>query len=139
MKNNGNGIVIAILSNFQPKGQLSEIEIYTRLLKKLSPDLDVHTFRETNDTLGQVEKSLELANQMDAQLAFVSTWMHYPRVRYLARRSKAKHYGAFGIPQPAFALIDPFCLIIQPLIDQLGLSKFFQKIIVSRREKGKIL
>lgn len=139
LKSRGNEVVIVVLSNFQPKGQLSELEIYTQTLRKLDPELDVRAYRETNDTLGQVEKSFELKEEMGAQLIFTITWMHYLRVIYLAHGRPAKYFGAFGLPHPAFIIIDPVCLLFQPLTDALGLKNFFQRLIVRQREKGKIL
>jgi len=136
LKSKGNQVVIAILSNFQPKGRLSEIEIYENAFRRLAPDLNVLTFRETNDTVGQVERSFELKSEMKANLIFITTWMHYLRVIYLARTRKVQHYGSFGIPSPIFAFIDPLALILQPLIMLFGLGNFFQRVTVRRREKG---
>ncbi len=139
LKEKGCDVSIIILSNFQPKGKLSEIEIYTQALKKLAPELTINSYRETNSTLEQVERSFDLAKEMRAELIFISTWMQYPRVLYFTHGRKALHYGAFGIPQPIFAIGDPLSLIIEPIISMLGLTKFQQKIIVRQREKGKIL
>ena len=139
LQKDGKRVFIAILSNFHPQGQLSEIEIYTKILAGLAPELEVRSYQETNDTAGQVERSFELAEELNAHLIFISTWMHYPRVRYLAQRRSADHYGAFGIPQPAFAFIDPFCLFFQPIGDLLGVSNYFRNFVIHQREKGKIL
>lgn len=139
LEEKGGEAVIAILSDFQPKGKPSEIEIYTRAFHSLAPNLKVLSYRETNDTLGQVERSFELQKELGAKLVFVSAWMQYPRVRYLAHGRQALHFGAFGIPQPAFALIDPICIVLQPVVQALGLGAFFQKLIVRRREKGRVL
>lgn len=145
LKNRNHEAIIIELSNYRPKGVWSEIATYSHAFKHLAPELEIQSYRETNDTLGQVQKSLELAEAMDAELLFISTWMQYPRVVYLAdskkinRGRKAKHYGVFGIPQPVFALIDPICIIFQPLVDILGLSPLFQRLTVHEREKGRIL
>jgi hypothetical protein len=136
LRGEGGETVIAILSNFQPKGKPSEIEIYTSTLRRLAPEFDVRTFKETNDTLGQIERGFELGREMAAEVIFLSAWMQYPRVRYLGRGKKARHYGIFGIPSPIFAFVDPLAMILQPLIMLLGLGAFFQRITVRRREKG---
>ncbi len=141
LKSKGHEIEIALISNFHPKGELSEIEMYAKAFDELSPEVNrnIVSYQETNETLGQVERSFELAKEMNAELIFISAWMQYPRVLYLACGRNALHYGLFGIPQPAFAFIDPFCIVFQPIVDMVGLSSFFQKIIVRQREKGKIL
>lgn len=132
-------VTILLISSFQAKGKASELEIYSETFRVLAPELKVLSYRETTETIEQVEKSFKLAKEIGAQPVFISTWMHYPRVRYLARFGKALHYGVFGIPQPAFALIDPLWMILQPLVDLLRLRSFFQKFIMHQREKGKIL
>ncbi len=139
LKSKGAEVSIIILSNFKPKGKPSEIEIYAETFHNLAPELNVQSYKETNDTLGQVERSFELKKEIDAELIFISAWMQYPRVLYLAHGRNARHHGVFGIPQPTFALIDPVCIVLQPIADMLGLSNFFQKIIVHQREKGRIL
>jgi hypothetical protein len=48
LKGKGNDVVIAVLSNFQPKGKLSEIEIYTEMLYRFAPELSVLSYKETN-------------------------------------------------------------------------------------------
>src|SRR3989344_2460475 len=84
LKTQDNKVEIVILSNFQLKGKLSEIEVYTKAFHILAPELEVRSYKETNDTLGQVEKSFELRDEMDAKLVFITAWMQYPRVLYLA-------------------------------------------------------
>jgi hypothetical protein len=93
LKYQGHEVTIAILSHFKEKGQPSEIEIYTRAFKQLAPELHVCAYRQTYDTLGQVEKSFKLSAEMGANLVFISAWEQYPRVLYLARSRKAKHYA----------------------------------------------
>ena len=139
LKKQGGEITITILSNFQPQGKPSEIEIYIQALYKLAPELYVNSYKETNSTFEQVEKSFKLKNEISAELIFISAWMQYPRVLFLAHGRAAQHFGVFGIPRPAFALIDSLCIILEPLVTILGLNKFFNKIIVRQREKGKIL
>lgn len=138
LRDKGAEVSVIILSSFQSKGRSSEIEIYTKAFHDLAPGLDVRSYKETNDTLGQVERSFELADQLGAKLVFISAWMQYPRVLYLARGRKALHYGTFGIPSPIFAFIDPLSIILQPIIILLGLGSYFQRMTVRRREKGTI-
>lgn len=139
LKKRGDEVTVAIISNFQPKGRSSEIEIYKGLFNKLAPELNISSYRETNCTAEQIELSFELKRKMGAEIIFISTWMHYPRVLYLAHGRAASHYGVFGITQPAFTFIDPLSFLLEPLANMLGLANFFQKKIVRRREKGKIL
>jgi hypothetical protein len=139
VKERDNEVVIAIISAFRPAGHPSEIDIYSQALYKLAPELTVLSYRETNDTYGQVENGFRLASEMRAVPVFITTWMHYPRVRYLARGRAAQHYAAFGIPQPFFLFIDPFCLIFQPIGDLLGITEFFRRAIIREREQGRIL
>ncbi|MBI1308483.1 MAG: hypothetical protein GC129_01310 [Proteobacteria bacterium] len=139
LKAEGHETWVVLLSDFKPRGKLPELEIYQQAFAQVAPELEVKAYRETNDTLGQVERSLELRDKEQAVLVFVSAWMQYPRVVYLARKEGARHYGVFGIPQPAFALIDPFCMLTYPLVEWLGLGRFFQRILLRRREEGRIL
>jgi hypothetical protein len=143
LKNKGAEAMIVLLSNFQPKGKPSEIQIYQSVFEKLAPELNIVAYRETNSTLEQVERSFELKKEMGAELIFISTWMHYLRVRYMARGKPAQHYAVFGMPQPAFAIIDPICIvfgiILEPIADFFGIGKFFREFIIREREKGKIL
>ncbi|SRR5258708_30222219 len=139
LKSEGSEAAIAILSNFQPKGKPSEIEIYTETFHKLAPELNVILFKETNITIDQVDRSFELGKEMESELIFISAWMQYPRVLYLAHGRKARHYGVFGIPQPIFAIIDPVCILLEPLAFILGISNFSKAIVVRQREKGRIL
>lgn len=139
LKKQGSDPAIVLLSNFQPKGKLSEIEIYEGVIKKLAPELKINSYRETNCTAEQVEKSFTLQKETGAKLIFVSAWMQYLRVLYLARGRDALHYGVFGIPQPVFAIIDPICIVLEPLANIFGFASFFQKRIVRQREKGRIL
>ena len=139
LKNDGDEAVIAIIANFQPKGQPSEIEIYKGAFDKLAPDLHVNYYKETRCTAEQVERSFELQKEIGGEIIFISAWMQYPRVIYLAHGRKARHFGAFGIPSPAFAILDPLCIIIEPLADMLRIGNFSREMIVNRRKKGKIL
>lgn len=135
----GNQVTVAIISAFQPPGKPSEIDIYCQALRDLAPELTVRAIREATETVGQIERSFRLAQEMNARVIFISTWMHYPRVRYLARGKPARHYGAFGIPQPAFLFLDPLFLIFQPLGDLLGMTSFLRRAIIRERERGRIL
>lgn len=123
LKAMGNEVAIAIISAFHPLGSPSEIAVYSQILLKLAPELTVLSYKETNDTAGQVERGFRLASEMAAVPVFITTWMHYPRVRYLARGRPAQHYAAFGIPQPLFLFIDPFCLVFQPIGDVLEIGR----------------
>lgn len=139
LKATGNEVVVGIISAFQPSGRPSEVEIYSRMLHDLEPGLAIRAYSETNDTVGQIERSLDLALEIGATPVFVTTWMHYPRVRYLARGRPALHFGALGVPQPLFMSIDPFCLIFQPIGDALGITDSFRRVIIREREQGRIL
>ena len=139
LKHEGNEVHIAILSNFKPASKPSEIEMYTKLFDTLAPELKVMSYRETYDTKEQIERVFELSRDSNITPVFVSTWMHYLRVRYVSRGHEASHHMVFGIPQPLFFIIDIFCLIFQPITDFLGITEFFRKSIRKRREKGTIL
>lgn len=136
LQRSGNRAEIAILSRFEPKGESSERELYLRLFNELAPELSVIGYKETIDTVEQVERSFGLGAEKGARIIFVSTWMHYPRVIYLAHGRKAGHYGAFGLPSPIFALIDPLAMIFQPLAMACGLGGFFGRLTAERRDKG---
>jgi hypothetical protein len=136
---NGDEVVIAVFSAFHPDGQRSERSVYAEVLATLAPDIRVTVYKEANDTVGQIKRGLSFADTIGATPIFIATWMHYPRVRYLARGRRARYCGAFGIPHPAFFFIDLFCLIAQPIGDFLGISNRFRQVIIREREQGRIL
>ena len=94
--------------------------------------------RECQETISQVERSIEIAKEHCLGPVFVSTFMHYLRVRWLARAWKADHYSAFGIPRPREALSDLILIFLFPIVDGLGWRRHFQERIQARREQGKL-
>jgi len=139
LQNKESDVTIAILSNFHPKGKPSEIDIYKEVFTKLAPELDVRYYKETYNTSEQVERSFELQKEFDAELVFISAWMHYPRVLYHVAGRKSLHYAVFGIPHPVFTFLHPLALVVDPIVDTLGLTSRFDKIADHEREQGKIL
>ena len=134
----GGIVTIGILSSFQPRRKSSEIELYISIFNKIAPELTIVSYNETYDTLEQVKRSFEISKEMNAQLIFVSAWMQFPRVKYLAHSRNAEHFGVFGIPSPIYIFVDTLAMVLQPIVMFFGLSNFFHRITVSRREKGTV-
>lgn len=139
LRNTGGDVIIAIISAFHPNGKTSEAKMYLALFRELAPDLTIRLIYKTSDTIGQVEEGFRLAEALNANVHFVAAWMQLPRIRYLTANRKADFYGAFGIPQPAFAIIDPLCLVFQPVTDVFGLTHVVRSMVINRRKKGLIL
>jgi hypothetical protein len=137
LKQQGNDVHIAILSKFKPEHGASEIDIYMHAFAELAPDLTVTPYHETNDTLGQVEKSFALQKERGAELVFISAWLQAPRVKYLAHGRPASYCAVFGIPQPVYAFVDPLYAIFYPILDALHIGEPIQNWVVARRETGK--
>lgn len=137
LQQKGNTVHIALLSKYHPQHQPGEIHIYRQAFSEVAPELVITPYHQTEDTLGQVEKSFRLQEEMGAHLIFITAWLQYPRVRYLAHRRKAVHRGAFGIPQPVYVWVDLFAIVLYPIMDALHIARWLHRIVVRRRNLGK--
>ena len=98
---------ILIVSDVHIDGEEHEADIYVRALRGLGVrGEDMIVVKDCYETIGQIDIIKRMAKEHKARLIFVSTFMHYPRVRWLTTGMKAKHYVAFGIPRPREAVTD---------------------------------
>ncbi|MBI2474670.1 MAG: hypothetical protein HYV68_03135 [Candidatus Taylorbacteria bacterium] len=124
---------IVILSAVQEKGQPSEAENYCRVLERLEIGEDRYeVVRVGHDTISQMTWALREAKEKGEQLIVISTWLHYPRVRYLFRGKGAGHFAVFGIPRPYEAVTDIAMWLAMPIIDLLGQRERFSERSVGR-------
>ena len=144
---------ILIISGVFVKGVLPEFQYYrdelvkmglTRIVDydwgKLGKDRFIELY-ENQETVGQIEGAAEVCWKRDFYPIFVSTWLHYPRVRWLTRSGtfyfEAEHHAVFGIPRPREAITDIILMVLFPLIDWFGLRTWFQEKVIARRKTGR--
>ena len=130
---------IVVISDVRVAGGAHEHERYRFAAARegVPPETMVYV-RATHETIEQIAIAARMAKEQGAKLIIVSTWLHYPRVRWLARGVPAKHYAAFGIPRPYEAVTDIVMTFAMPVIDLLGLRPWFQRKTRERRQRGKL-
>lgn len=129
---------ILLLSGFQKEGEESEVDIYLSALKKMGFDESrILVVREGRETIEQVERAVDIAEEKKANLITVSTFLHAPRVAWLLRNKHIEQHAAFGIPRPREALTDIVLMGLFPLLDTVGFRFLFQRKLVERRTDGK--
>jgi hypothetical protein len=139
LQTEGHDVQIAIISSFTKPGNRSEIELYTHKIQEYAQGLTIVPYSEMKDTVGQVDHSFNLAQKQGRDVIFTSCGPQFWRVKYLAKGRKAQHHLVWGIPHFGFALIDPICLVFQPLTDTLGFTNLIRNRILAQRDKGRIL
>lgn len=129
---------ILVLSAVHIAGEKAEAKIYLETLHRMGVGDDKIMFLEkAQETMEQVEIAKKIAAWEKMELLVVSTFLHYPRVRWLFRGFRVRHYGVFGIPHPREAITDIILIVLFPIIDLLGKREWFRTKIVGRRESGK--
>lgn len=87
----------------------------------------VRYLEEGVETIGQIEAFERLVSERNkTTVHVVSTWLHYPRVRWLCRGRGYVHYPVFGIPRPAEAVTDLMLMVVFPILDLLGYRQWFR-------------
>ncbi len=129
---------ILVLSDVCISGQEHEADIYERTLKKLGVRNDqMIVLHEGLETIKQIEYIRKMAEAGGYKVILVSTWLHGPRVAWLARGMHTRQYVAFGIPRPREALTDIALTFLFPIIDVFGGRKWFKEKVIGRRKEGK--
>lgn len=134
---------ILVISAFQAEGEKSEIELYLWALDELGvPRSSIVTVGKGQETVGQLKIAAEYAQREGAELIVVSSYLHYPRVRWLCShgdtKMKTRHYCTGGIPRPLGAVWDIVLTFVFPLVDCCGLRIWFLGKVLARRAKGQI-
>jgi hypothetical protein len=133
---NGDSVKIAVVSAVHIKDKPAEADFIFSALEELGAK-NIHIDLKSYETIGELEAVQEIAIKENAELIIISTFGHYLRVRWLARKISAKHFVAFGIPRPKELITDIILTFLFPIIDLLGKRDWFRKKVESRRENGK--
>jgi hypothetical protein len=128
---------VLILSNFQVAGSAHEVDLYLEACRNLGID-NLLPVREAYETMGQLDYAFARAAREKKRLVVISTWFHFPRVWWLCRGHSVKHVVAYGIPRPFGAITDIVLTFVFPILDILGMRKWFKDRLDSRRVGGKL-
>ncbi len=141
LANNDPVCKILMPSTFQVYG-MYEADVYKIILNNLGIlSCQIHYVANKKDgleTIGQLEATFKMAKKEQARLIVISTLFHFPRVWWLCRDKNVKHEVVFGIPRPSEVISDIILAFLFPFIDLVGLRKWFQKVTIKKRLKGKI-
>ncbi len=130
---------IIVADAYVERGERPDLELYQAALEEAGvPKNQQHLTSEGMETIGHIEALNRIARAEDVDLLIVSTFLHYPRVRWICRGQGHQHRAAWGIPRPKEALTDLVLTILFPLLDRLGLRQQFLKRVTKRRESGEL-
>ena len=129
---------ILILSNLQVAGEKHEVDLYLTAARELGISDDIEAVRETYETMGHLEYSYAKVEREGKKLIVVSTLLHFPRVWWLCRGHRVKHFVALGIPRPFGAVMDVILTFVFPVLDVLGKREWLKKRLDARRVAGKL-
>lgn len=126
---------VVLLTAIRPAGDRSELEYMQDAARSENlPAEHVVAISECVCTYTQVVYLLQQAKVVNANLHFISSNFHYPRVRWIAWRLRKKlgaqdvqvsHSWTIGIPRPAELVSDIILMILYPIIDLLGGAEWF--------------
>lgn len=129
---------ILVLSDFQAAGCEHEVDCSLWALHQLGvSDEDILVVREARETIEQLAIAQHIARERGAKLVIISTGLHYPRVRWLARGVGGEHYFVVGIPRPRELLTDFVLMFLFPVLDCVGARDWFLSKVKKRRLSGK--
>ena len=129
---------VVIISAVQVASEDSEADAYLRVLQHLGVPSDrIRVIRKGYETIEQLTVARELMETERRELVIISTFLHYPRVRWIARGLRATHHAAFGLPRPTEAVTDILLAVLFPLIDLAGGRAWFMHMVQRRRMAGK--
>ena len=127
---------ILLVSATKVEGTKGDLFYYGELFDRSAPHVvSIEAGLETVTQLGAAEWA---AKKAEAKLVVISTWLHYPRVRWLCRGKNFEHHWVFGIPRLKEVKNDVLLIFLFPLIDILGLRAWFLRRVLERREGGKL-
>lgn len=137
---------IILLTDFKSnKAIKSELQNIIDICNKYRFDKEKLYVKEYGyDTLSQVKYTLDLCIKDKQDLLIVSSFTHYPRVRWIAWRMNKnkiniKHKIGWGIPRLSDVVFDIVLIFIYPIVDLLGYSDSFTKHMKIRRDKGYLM
>jgi hypothetical protein len=130
--------VILIVSDLHVQNESSEQEWYALALRKAGAAPGTYIQRkQAYETLEQLEVVEEMARAQPYRVAIISTFTHYPRVRWLCRGKGYEHYVAWGIPRLRDVLTDAVLMVAFPILDLMGARAWFRALLKRRRTAGK--
>jgi len=135
----GGNLPIFISSAFQSEG-VYEADYYKKVLRSLGVTAKIIVQYQGLETVGHLYFIFAFAKENNLEPIIVSTFLHSPRVKFIARRHNYshEHWSVLGIPRPKEAITDIILTFLFPIISWLGLEKKFIKKNTGRRKEGKI-
>jgi hypothetical protein len=128
--------LVHVISNVHVKGAPHEADLYHETLLALGvPREQIRVVREGLETIAQVEIAFREARKDGADVVFISSPLHFPRVNWLCD-SRAMNCVAWGLPRFKEALTDPVLIFAFPIIDTFGGRGWFQRLTSKRRQNG---
>lgn len=128
---------VLILSNVRFNGERHEVEHYVEALREAGcPERQIRVVRSQYETVGQIKRAFFIAEEENAELIVISTFLHFPRVWWLCWGEDVKHRFAFGIPRPLEMATDIMMWFVFPLLGLIHLERWFVKKVIERRRRG---
>jgi hypothetical protein len=129
---------VLVITGFKADGYMSEADCYQRVLKILGKAVrDLVVIEKGQETAEELEIAIELAKEKNARLIVISTFMHYPRVRWICRGQKIEHWMVFGLPRIREFFTDLLMWFAYPIIETAGKKEVFIEWVNKRRKGGK--
>lgn len=130
---------VLVLSRVHVVGYLPEADLSIELIEEWEQKTDIRIIRECFQTRSQVDYVKELAAREGwEKVVFVCTWLHYLRVRHLARGMEAEIHGVFGMPYLRESLVNIVWTVGQFILPT-RLVKGIEDFMDRRRAFGKHL
>jgi len=136
---------ILVLSDVHVNGEKHEADLYHKALTDAGvEEHGIEVIKEEQETIGQIDRLYKIAEEENAKLVIISTFLHYLRVAWLVWRKRTyrsglvevTHRAAFGIPRPREVITDVILWFVFPVIDLLGGRLWFQRKVSGRRVSG---
>jgi hypothetical protein len=129
---------IAVISSYQAHGEKPDAEVYEQTLVSLGVSCErLYLIQKGSETTGQIEQAEKLAKEKDAEILFVSTLLHSPRVWWLTRKKAVyRRIAPNGRPRPWEALTDIVLIFLFPVLDFIGMRQWFLDKTELRRASG---
>lgn len=126
-------------SEFQTDEGVSDETQYEKIIKyRFNENLGI--LSQGRESVGHITAMSEYAKKQQAKFILVVTWVHYPRMLWVAFR---EHVDvdlriAFGIPRPKEMVTDVILTFLYPVLDLMGLKQKFLERVGARRVTGKL-
>ncbi len=126
-----------VVTAFQATGEESEACTYIRELAELAPDVPVVWIDKGYETVEQIEAIRRHAlDRPNEAFVIISTFLQYPRVRWLAWGMRVRHSWTLGIPRLSEVPRDVLLIFAMPIIDLCGQRARYLRWLKARRRQG---